>query len=146
MTVAMRYTELRCSLRIYALCVLAHLSAEWSPCPERFGCLFAPCSAAVQNALNNLKTDCEAVRAKLAETQVIDQENKAHNSTRTITHWLSFAVFFMFSLLIPLSLALSKLEIALGLITMLKDAVRLPNVPCSSAPPSVSFRPFAADW
>ena len=83
----------------------------------------ATISAAVQTGLNNIKIHCEQVQSKLKELSKVDEEHVASNSTRMILNWVSFVVCFFFSLLIPLSLLLSKLERAFGVITSLKIAV-----------------------
>ena len=70
----------------------------------------------VQNSLNNLKTDCDAVKKKMLSLHATDELNSSSNTNRSIAHWLFFLAFFLGSLSIPLMISLNKLERAFGLI------------------------------
>ena len=72
-------------------------------------------------SLNNLKNDCKSIKDKLLELEAVDAAHTASNGNRTLGHWLFFLLFVVCSLLIPLAIALDKLERAFGFISAQKD-------------------------
>ena len=77
-------------------------------------------SAAVQSSLNNLKSDCEKVMAGLQAAENADAKANSSNSTRRAIKGVLFSVCFLFSLVVPVCIALHKLETVFHLLTELK--------------------------
>ena len=77
-------------------------------------------SAAVQSSLNNLKSDCEKVKAGLQAAEAADANANSSNSTRRAIKGVLFSVCFLFSLVVPVCIALHKLETVFHLLTELK--------------------------
>jgi hypothetical protein len=77
-------------------------------------------SAAVQHSLNNLKTDCEKVVAGLAAAEASDAKANSSNSSRRAIKAVLFSVCFLFSLVVPVCIALYKLETVFHVLTQLK--------------------------
>jgi hypothetical protein len=77
-------------------------------------------SAAVQHSLNNLKSDCEKVVAGIETAQAVDAKANSSNSSRRGIKAVLFSVCFLFSLVVPVSIALYKLETVFHVLTQLK--------------------------
>lgn len=81
-------------------------------------------SAAVQHSLNNLRTDCETVVAKMAEAEEKDAAANASNSSRRLIKLALVVIVLLFALVVPLAIALHKLESVFQVLTTLKGPGR----------------------
>ena len=100
-------------------------------------------SAAVQHSLNNLKSDCEKVVAGLVAAEAIDVKSNSANSSRRAVKAVLFSVCFLFSLVVPVCIALYKLETVFHALTQLKGDdpdswVRRPRT-LATSPPSDTY-------
>jgi hypothetical protein len=98
-----------------AVCTTSAMSAE-----EMCEMIDTTISAAVQHSLNNLKTDCEKVLAALLEKEAADVLANSSNSSRRAVKVVLFGVCFLFSLVVPVCIALYKLETVFHVLTQLK--------------------------
>jgi hypothetical protein len=77
-------------------------------------------SAAVQHSLNNLKSDCEKVISAIAAKEAADAIANASNSSRRAVKVVLFGVCFLFSLVVPVCIALHKLESVFHILSQLQ--------------------------